>query len=146
MYAAEEKVEEFLKGLGIKCEYERPVFLKDGGRPRVWTPDFYLPELGIYVEVWGSNREIEPVKKNWEYRKRVYEENEIPIALIDAYRYFISELIKFIETPSDFIIKEWRNQSDWNLLNGTQKSGVYASLHGVSRSFLFKLGKTSPAF
>lgn len=120
MYAAEEKVEEFLKGLGIKCEYERPVFLKDGGRPRVWTPDFYLPELGIYVEVWGSNREIEPVKKNWEYRKRVYEENEIPIALIDAYkdneetwkRYFIHRIDK-VHKERDAKIKQIKDKFNY---------------------------------
>ena len=53
--ASEKEVAKHLDKLGINWVYENPVFVYDDeGRPRVWTPDFYLPELGIYIEVCGN--------------------------------------------------------------------------------------------
>jgi len=40
------------------------VFVWDGdGRPRVWTPDFYLTQFGIYLEVCGS-KEFDMIIEN----------------------------------------------------------------------------------
>ncbi len=55
----ERTVSEYLKAIGAWWEYERAVYLLDEcGRPRVWCPDFYLPELGIYIEVMGPNGNV----------------------------------------------------------------------------------------
>ena len=55
MSGPEEQVSDYLTRLGLKWVYQSPVFLYDDrGRPRVWTPDFYLPELSIYIEVCGT--------------------------------------------------------------------------------------------
>jgi hypothetical protein len=57
MSASEENVSDYLTELGLHWIYQYPVFIYDEKRrPRVWTPDFYLPELGIYIEVCGSER------------------------------------------------------------------------------------------
>jgi hypothetical protein len=43
MTKSEQEVARKLQGLGIQWSYEQPVFVWDAdGRPRVWTPDFYL--------------------------------------------------------------------------------------------------------
>jgi len=70
MTVPERKVAEYLRTMDIEWVYEQPVFVWDNdGRPRVWTPDFYLTQFGIYLEVCGSK------DFNYEYRKRVFSKN-----------------------------------------------------------------------
>jgi hypothetical protein len=72
----EKTVSDYLKAIGAWWEFERAVYLQDEcGRPRVWCPDFYLPELGIYIEVMGPNG-------NYEYRQRIYDLNRIDIIFV----------------------------------------------------------------
>jgi len=55
MTRSEKEVAEVLNDLGIKWSYEHPIFVwDDNNRPRVWTPDFYLLQFGVYIEVCGS--------------------------------------------------------------------------------------------
>jgi hypothetical protein len=64
MTNAEKEVAYLLKEYRIRWAYEQPVFVWDeDDRPRVWTPDFYLAQFGIYLEVCGS-RDF-----NYDYRK-----------------------------------------------------------------------------
>lgn len=80
MSSGENQVSDFLKSLGIYWIFESPVFVTDDKkRPRVWTPDFYLPEFGMYIEVMGPNG-------NYEYREYVYQLNNIPVLFIDPYK------------------------------------------------------------
>ena len=70
MTRSEREVAEFLKKLGIKWAYEKPVFVWDeNNRPRVWTPDFFLIQFSTYVEVCGSEN------FDYEYRKNVFDNN-----------------------------------------------------------------------
>jgi hypothetical protein len=70
MRPAEKNVAMFLDELGLKWFFEAPVFLYDNeGRPKVWTPGFYLPTLGMHVEVWDSEDE------SLEYREKAYKKN-----------------------------------------------------------------------
>ena len=81
MSAPEEHVSDFLTELGLHWIYQSPVFIHDEKkRPRVWTPDFYLPELGIYIEVCGSER------FNYSYRKRIYQKNGFLVIFIHYYK------------------------------------------------------------
>ncbi len=55
MSEPEKEVAKFLDELGIWWKYECLVFLYDeNDRPRIWTPDFFLPVKGVYVEVCGT--------------------------------------------------------------------------------------------
>ena len=55
MTRSEQEVAHFLKDLGIFWSYEKPIYVWDRNkRPRVWTPDFFLAQFSIYVEVCGS--------------------------------------------------------------------------------------------
>ena len=81
MSAPEEHVSDYLTELGLHWIYESPVFIYDEKkRPRVWTPDFYLPELGIYLEVCGLER------SDYSYRKRIYRKNGYVVVFIHYYK------------------------------------------------------------
>lgn len=78
MSHAEKEVSAHLRELNLWWQFEQPVFVYDDmQRPRVWTPDFYVPELGIYIEVVG-NRYI----GNYSFREKVYRLNRIPVIFL----------------------------------------------------------------
>jgi hypothetical protein len=61
--------------------YQSPVFVYDEkGRPRVWTPDFYIPKLGMYIEVCGSRN------FNYDYRERIYKQNGYHVIFVHLYK------------------------------------------------------------
>ncbi|MBN2458652.1 hypothetical protein JXB28_00045 [Candidatus Woesearchaeota archaeon] len=77
---AEKRVENFLNELGLKNIYESPIFIEDDKkRPRLWSPDFFLPELGIYIEVCGAQR------RAYKYRRQIYEANKIPVIFVKTF-------------------------------------------------------------
>lgn len=106
MTQSEIKVAEFLTHNGIWWNYEQPIYVKDDKeRPRVWTPDFYLPELGIYVEVCGADR------KSYDYRKEIYVKNKIQVIFVQTYKYgkwqeFLLKEIKRIHDDRWGLIRE----------------------------------------
>lgn len=78
---SEREVAKHLDKLSIRWIYENPIFVYDKeDRPRVWTPDFYLPELGIYLEVCGSQN------FDYKFRNEIYEYNSIPVVFIHWYK------------------------------------------------------------
>jgi len=81
MMASERQVANFLDELGLPWVFEFPVFVYDERkRPRVWTPDFYIPKLGVYIEVCGSK------EFDYDYRKKIYEGNNIPVIWLHYYK------------------------------------------------------------
>jgi hypothetical protein len=79
MTFAERRVAGYLNWLNIGWIYEQPVFVADNeGRPRLWTPDFYLPDFGMYVEVIGRPGVDYP------YRRQVYANNNIPVLFVQV--------------------------------------------------------------
>lgn len=81
MKESERNVAEYLKKLNVFWIFESPVFVYDEKqRPRVWTPDFYLPEWGIYIEVCGSE------DFNYEYRQKIYFDNGVFVVFIHLYK------------------------------------------------------------
>ena len=50
----ESKIANFLAYNNIKYRYEQAVFIEAGDQKlRIWYPDFYLPEFGMYIEYYG---------------------------------------------------------------------------------------------
>jgi hypothetical protein len=81
MTRSEKEVAGLLKNLGIRWSYEHPVFVWDENkRPRVWTPDFYLLQLGVYVEVCGSKN------FDYEYRRKIYDNNGFRVVFLHLYK------------------------------------------------------------
>jgi len=74
-------VSRFLDELGLEWKHEYPVFILDEKeRPRLWTPDFYLPKLGLFIEVCGSKR------YNYEYRIEMFKKNDFRIIFLHHYK------------------------------------------------------------
>ena len=81
MTKAEREVANLLKDLGIKWTYEHPIFVWDeNNRPRVWAPDFYLTQFGIYVEVCGSK------DFNYDYRRKIFDKNCYKVVFLHLYK------------------------------------------------------------
>ena len=81
MTRPEKEVAQFLKELGIFWSYEKPVYIWDeNNRPRVWSPDFYLANLGIYIEVCGSE------DFDYNYRKTIYKKNDLDVIFLHLYK------------------------------------------------------------
>lgn len=81
MSYAEKKVASFLTEKDVWWEFHHPVCVKDEEElTRTWYPDFYLPKLGLYVEVCGADRE------GYERRKTIFEKNSIPIVFVQTYK------------------------------------------------------------
>ena len=82
MSLAEKDVANFLFDHDIWWNYEQPIYVTDDkSRPRVWSPDFFLPELGVYIEVCGAER-----KETYLFRKKVFEINRIPVIFVHTYK------------------------------------------------------------
>lgn len=100
----EQRVASFLDGLGLFYHFEHPVFIVDDkNRPRIWAPDFFLPELGVYLEVCGSE------DFDYEYRKKIYASNKIQVVFIHAFKKklwcdFLLRQLKEIQLKRDEII------------------------------------------
>lgn len=103
MRKSEKEVADYLQKLNIWWNFEQPIYVSDDKeRPRVWTPDFYLPELGIYIEVCGSK------DFDYEYRESIYKKNKIPIIFIHKYK-TKEEWQKFLrKSIEELHQKRWR--------------------------------------
>jgi hypothetical protein len=52
----ERRIAQFLESSQIAFEYEKPLAILDGGKTRIWYPDFTLVDAGmILVEYFGVN-------------------------------------------------------------------------------------------
>ena len=81
MTDSEIEVANYLKEIDLWWVFEFPVFVYDeNDRPRLWTPDFYIPKLGLFIEVCGSK------EFDYEYRKKIYEKNGIPVVFLHYYK------------------------------------------------------------
>jgi len=94
MKHSEIQVAHFLKELGLHWIYESPVFLLDEkDRPRMWTPAFYIPKMGMYIEVCGGGKHI-----NYEYRQKIYRTHGFHVIFVHFYK-----------ERKDWKRKRWKN-------------------------------------
>ena len=49
----ERRIGQFLNDYGIHYTYEQGVLVTDQDKPKIWHPDFYLPEFAAYIEYYG---------------------------------------------------------------------------------------------
>ncbi len=110
----ERKVAEYLQKMNIEWVFEQPVFIwDDDGRPRVWTPDFYLIHFGIYLEVCGSE------KFDYKYRRKIFDRNGYQVIFLHLYKEsdkWINHLLFYLMLFSDY-----RTRRINDLLKGTTK-------------------------
>ena len=108
MTKSEHRVADYLTKHNIKWDYERPVFIFDEGeRSRTWYPDFYLSDIGLYLEVCGADRGNE-----YNRREKIYRKNKIPIVFVHTYKqsekwqYFLKQsIIKFVKKRNNTLLE-----------------------------------------
>jgi len=107
MKESEKQVANYLRELNIWWIFESPVFVYDErDRPRVWTPDFYIPKLGMYIEVCGSEG------FDYEYREKIYKKNGYPVIFVHFYKkeekwqnYLIARIREIEEKRHEEVLK-----------------------------------------
>ena len=100
--AGERKIAEVLNKYGIDFKYESPVLINDNqGKQRIWYPDFYLPEYGVYIENYGID--CQPDYDNGRIKKQqVYRKMGLPVIPVmpsnnhsNLEGYIINEIYRF---------------------------------------------------
>jgi len=67
----EKRIADILGKYNIDYKYESPLLIQDDDKKqRIWHPDFYLPEYGIYLEYYG-------IKGNADYNNSKNKKNSI---------------------------------------------------------------------
>jgi hypothetical protein len=83
MSEAERMVAAYINQLGFWWTYEQPVYVTaEKDRPRIFCPDFYIADVGVYVEVIGNK-----YLSDYNRRQEIYLRNQIPIIFIEVNRY-----------------------------------------------------------
>jgi hypothetical protein len=49
-------------------------------RPRVWTPDFYVPRIAMFIEVCGSEN------FDYKFRDKIYRKNGFYVIFLHVYK------------------------------------------------------------
>ena len=77
----ERRIAELFRDAGIRYVYEQPLLLQDRGKPRIWYPDFALPEQSVHVEYFGmvGNAEYE---KGINQKLTAYRENNVSVVAV----------------------------------------------------------------
>ena len=114
MTRCEKEVADLLKEMGIRWAYEQPVFVWDENkRPRVWAPDFYLIQFGIYIEVCGSE------KFDYEYRRKILDRNGYRVIFLHLYKETNSWKYHLMSYLKLFVF--YRNQKLINILKEDER-------------------------
>lgn len=81
MTEPEREVATYLKERDLWWIFEFPVFVyEENDRPRLYSPDFFIPKLGLHIEVCGSE------EFDYDHRKRVYRKNGITVVFLHYYK------------------------------------------------------------
>jgi len=69
----EKQIARLLDRHGIRYRYEYPTAVIDRGKPRLYYPDFTLPEYGIVIEYFGVNGQSD-YDKRARHKMEVYKQ------------------------------------------------------------------------
>ena len=82
------KISNFLENNSIKYQYESPILINsDKSKPRIWYPDFYLPQYKAYIEYYGL-AERQSYKKGIELKSKTY--SKMKLDVIPVYPWMLS--------------------------------------------------------
>jgi hypothetical protein len=82
MTLGEKETADFLSSLKIYWKFHHPVTISDEeSLQRIYYPDFFLPEFGVFVEVCGADRE-----KEYKRRKKIYFDNNIKVIFLETFK------------------------------------------------------------
>ena len=82
MSFGEKQTADFLTALGIYWKFHHPVTIYDEeDLPRIYYPDFFISQFGVYIEVCGSDR-----KEEYNRRKKLYFANNIKVIFVETFK------------------------------------------------------------
>jgi hypothetical protein len=127
----ERKIAEFLNNYNIHYIYEKGVLVIDKNKPKIWYPDFYLPEFATYIEYYGlaGNQNYD---YSIEHKKKVYSINGVEV--ISVYPW------TFCENWQKYIIDNLYEISSNRLNSLSQK--IYKQKFSKQTDRLFNLNRS----
>jgi hypothetical protein len=130
--SGERRIAYFLDDNSIRYQYESGVLVNSvEQKPRIWYPDFYLPEFGTYIEYYGLAGQ-----KNYDRgikaKQSVY--SKMGMAVISVYPWM------FAENWQKYIVKELERSTIRRYKNLTSK--LYRTQH---RSTTHRYNQPSPS-
>jgi len=78
----EKQIARMLERYGVRYLYEYPLAVKDRGKVRVWYPDFWLPDYGVFMEYVG-NLKNEDYASGIRHKKAVYRDAGVPCLFVE---------------------------------------------------------------
>ena len=82
MTQGERETADFLTSLGVYWKYHQSVTINDEeDLQRIYYPDFFLPQFGVYIEVCGADR-----KEEYDRRRKLYFKNNIKIIFVETFK------------------------------------------------------------
>jgi hypothetical protein len=84
----ERRIANFLEANSIKYQYEPALLINSDQKPRIWYPDFYLPEFAAYIEYYGLAG-----KQNYDdgVKRKETQYSKAGLAVIPIYPWTFSE-------------------------------------------------------
>jgi len=99
----ERRIAGFLDTNSIKYQYEPNILVNlNDHRPRIWYPDFYLPEFGSYIEYYGMAGQ-KNYDKGIKLKETVY--SKMGMEVVPVYPWM------FAENWQDYIMKELKRST-----------------------------------
>lgn len=108
----ERKIAEFLNNYGINYVYEPGVLVTDRDKPKIWYPDFYLPEFAAYIEYYGfvGNQNYD---HGIERKKKVYSAMGLEVIAVYPWtfcenwqKYIVNNLYEISRNRLDILLKK----------------------------------------
>ena len=96
----ERRIAYFLEDNSIRYQYESGVLINSDNKPRIWYPDFHLPEFGTYLEYYGLAGK-QDYDKGIKTKETVY--SKMGLDVIPVYPWM------FAEDWQGYIMKELKN-------------------------------------
>lgn len=79
---SEKIIDDYLFNNNIRHVYEKTIKYDDNGVTKDISPDFYLPDLKIYLEHWGFDESYQSYQNSKEYKIKVY--NRLGLTVIST--------------------------------------------------------------
>ncbi len=79
---AEKTIADFLEEADLPFEYEAPLLVRVRGKPKIWHPDYYLPDYHHVIEYFGvvGDPGYDRLKRK---KSTVYRRNRIPATFLE---------------------------------------------------------------
>lgn len=144
-------VADFLRDSGLKFEAEVPLYNLHGDVKKFRKADFYLPNLGVYVEYFGQYNATKEKRAAYDKKAEVYIKNSIPTIFIYphelgfleyAFHYKMVKLLKLKKFDFKKSLLKYRfNRFKDNFLHSTDFGGFLSFFISALVIFLvFEVG------